>query len=235
MLALEQQSAVLALAGRFAESGAAKKAALAEADAQAQPRKLPAEDPCRLCARRCPRRAFLRRRLRDDFLAAPFSGEFLYPAKDFLPLLNLRLAHPRFARPPAVCCATGVFGGNDTAGLLRWCEASLLAAAHPANRPDWVQANGYQASVLLGEAALGECIPCGLAPLLPQGMDSQEDYRATGFMHLRDLKRDRAALLQSEMYLLRDFHDAYFETARRFDALALNAPAPIGEARRTHS
>jgi hypothetical protein len=167
--------------------------------------------------------AFLRRRLSAAFLQAPFCGEFLYPAKDFLPLLNIRLGAPRFARTPTVCCATGVFGGNDTEGIMCWCEASLATALHPANRDALRQANGYQASVLLGEAALGECIPCGLAPLLPQGIDSQEDYRATGFMHLRDLKRDRAALLQTELYLLRDFHDAYFETARRFDALAPNA------------
>ena len=167
--------------------------------------------------------AFLRRRLRDDFLAAPFCGEFLYPAKDFLPLLNIRLGAPRFARTPTVCCATGVFGGNDTEGIMCWCEASLATALHPANRDALRQANGYQASVLLGEAAAAHAYEGKITPLLPHGMDSQEDYRATGFMHLRDLKRDRAALLQTELYLLRDFHDVYFETARRFDALAPNA------------
>jgi hypothetical protein len=168
--------------------------------------------------------AFLRRRISAAFLEAPFCGEFLYPAKDFLPLLNIRLGAPRFARTPTVCCATGVFGGNDTEGILHWCKASLATALHPANRDALRQANGYQASVLLGEAAAAHAYEGGkTTPLLPHGMYSLEDYRATGFMHLRELKRERAALLQAEGYLLRDFNAAYFETARRFDALAQSA------------
>ena len=89
---------------------------------------------------------------------------------------------------------------------------------HPANREALRRAEGYPASVLLGEAA---AVCEGLVPLLPRGMDCADDYRATGFMHLRDLKRERAALVQAELYLLRDFNAAYFETGRRFDSLAI--------------
>ena len=158
---------------------------------------------------------FLGQPLPAHLLAAPFCGEFWYDTRPFLARLNDSLIVPRHQPPPLRCIAGGIMGGNDIAGILAVCDESIRIALLPENRLALGAANGYQASVLLGEAAFGAAFPAA-AILLPRGNAFREDYEALGYVHLASNKSNPRKLHYAAEMVRRDFPQDFMEVFLRW-------------------
>ena len=148
-------------------------------------------------------------------LAAAFCGEFWYATRPFLARVNDSLIVSRHQPPPLRCVAGGIMGGNDIAGILAVCDESIRIALLPENRPALCAANGYQASVLLGEAAFGAAFPTA-AILLPRGNTCAEDYRARGYVHLAGNKASAMKMHHAAELVRRDFPQDFMEVFLRW-------------------
>ena len=108
-------------------------------------------------------------------------------------------------------------GGTALERIIEVCEDSIRIGTHPENRQAFVDANGYQASVLLGEASFASAFPDAVE-LLKCGNSNAEDYRRLGYVHLASLKEDRGAMAQAAELVRLDFPDEYRKTFERWDA-----------------
>ena len=160
--------------------------------------------------------AFLTKGIPDSLKEAPFVCEFAYESGKYLEGLNLRLPKPVFERVPPRCLATGICGGNDLDLILKYATASIETATDPANRAALSQENGYQASVLIGEAVPWEVFRDRAMALLPRGNTHHEDYDAAGYVHLADGKRDNGTLALVENQFAMDFPEEHRRIHRRY-------------------
>ena len=161
---------------------------------------------------------FLGQPLPAHLLAAAFCGEFWYATRPFLARVNDSLIVSRHQPPPLRCLAGGIMGGNDIAGILAVCDESIRIALLPENRPALCAANGYQASVLLGEAAFGAAFPAA-AILFPRGFASTlTDYRALGYIHVAGHKTSAAKMAAATDEVRRDFPQDFMEVFLRWRA-----------------
>ena len=158
---------------------------------------------------------FLGQPLPAHLLTAAFCGEFWYDTRPFLARVNDSLSVPRHQPAPLRCLAGGIMGGHDLAGILAVCDESIRIALLPENRPALCAADGYQASVLLGEAAFGAAFPSA-AILLPWGNTCAEDYRARGYVHLAGNKASAMKMHHAAELVRRDFPQDFTEVFLRW-------------------
>ena len=160
--------------------------------------------------------AFIRKPLPASILTAPFAGEFFYTAKPFIGYVNETLRHKRLDIITQGI-GGGIMGGTALERIIEVCEDSIRIGCHPENRQAFVDANGYQASVLLGEASFASAFPDAVE-LLKHGNTDAEEYRRLGYVHLAGLKDDRGAMAQAAELVRLDFPDEYRKTFDRWDA-----------------
>ena len=160
--------------------------------------------------------AFIRKPLPDSILTAPFAGEYYYPAKAFIGYVNETLRHKRLDIITQGI-GGGIMGGTALERIIEVCEDSIRIGCHPENRQALMLANGYQASVLLGEASFASAFPDAVE-LLKHGNTDAEEYRRLGYVHLAGLKEDRGAMAQAAELVRLDFPTEYMTTFLRWDA-----------------
>jgi hypothetical protein len=160
--------------------------------------------------------AFIRKPLPASILTAPFAGEFFYTAKPFIGYVNETLRHKRLETITRGI-GGGIMGGTALEQISAVCEESIRIGCHPENRQAFVEANGYQASVLLGEASFASAFPDAVE-LLKHGNSNAEEYRRLGYVHLASLKDDRGAMAQAAELVRLDFPTEYRETFDRWDS-----------------
>jgi len=161
---------------------------------------------------------FLRKPLPAEILGADFAGEFFYPTRRFLHHINDSLKISRHQPPPAQCLAGGIMGGQATQRIQKVIDHSLAVALDPLNRPALVVANGYQASVLIGEAAFGAEFP-DAAILLPRANQNHQDYIDRGYVHLAGNKDNPTKLHHASEMVREDFLGEYAATFHGFAGL----------------
>ena len=160
--------------------------------------------------------AFIRKPLPDSILTAPFAGEFFYVAKPFIGYVNETLRHKRLNLITRGI-GGGIMGGTALDQISAVCEESIRIGCHPDNRQAFIEANGYQASVLLGEASFAHAFPDAVE-LLKGGNSDADEYRRLGYVHLAGLKDDRGAMAQAAELVRLDFPTEYRETFDRWDS-----------------
>jgi hypothetical protein len=160
--------------------------------------------------------AFIRKPLPASILTAPFAGEFFYTAKPFIGYVNETLRHKRLETITRGI-GGGIMGGTALEQISAVCEESIRIGCHPDNRQAFVEANGYQASVLLGEASFAHAFPDAVE-LLKGGNSDADEYRRLGYVHLAGLKDDRGAMAQAAELVRLDFPTEYRETFDRWDS-----------------
>lgn len=152
--------------------------------------------------------AFLMKPLPTDLLAASFFCEYHYPTKGFVRRINSDMPQPRFSEVPANCAASGVFGGCDVTGMMAVTQESIASALHPDNREVFVNANGYQASIVIGEAAFGAAFPSSPV-MLAHGNRLIGEYQALGYVHLAGNKANADKMAKAAALVRRDFPEAF--------------------------
>lgn len=164
--------------------------------------------------------AFLGKPLPDRVLEATCCGEYFYPLPPFVADLQARMPVP-LLKSPTQGLAAGIMGGCDVSGLLSAIDESLRVGLLPENRaaltgPD---TNGYQSSVLIGEAAFAHAFPAA-EQLLQRGPHFREDYEALCYVHVAGRKFEAKPLeCAVEDVFRNDFPQAFSETVARWMAL----------------
>ena len=161
---------------------------------------------------------FLRKPLPAEILAADFAGEFFYPTRPFLHRVNDSLKVARHQPPPVQCLAGGIMGGQATERIHSVIDRSLAVALDPLNREALTLANGYQASVLIGEAAFAAEFP-DAAILLPHANQNRQDYIDRGYVHLAGNKDNPTKLHHVSEMVREDFPTEYASTFHGFAGL----------------
>ena len=163
--------------------------------------------------------AFLRAGLPSGFAKAPFIAEYTYQPARFVAGLHAILPVKRLQQP-VLGAAGGIMGGCALDELGIYAQAGLRVALDPANREMLRNANGYQASVYLGEVPFGTEFGPRIACILPRG-PVREDYWRAGYIHFAGrLKHEHQSATRAELQVLADFGpDLWLSVRKRFDAL----------------
>jgi len=109
-------------------------------------------------------------------------------------------------------------GGQATDRIHKVIDQSLAVALDPLNRPALVMANGYQASVLIGEAAFAAEFP-DAAILLPHANQNRQDYIDLGYVHLAGNKDNPTKLHHASEMIRENFPGEYASTFYGFAGL----------------
>ena len=159
--------------------------------------------------------AFLRKALPARMLSAKFLAEYAYGKKDWIFNINAQLHTPLLIAEGGY--AAGIRGGNACARIYNMCSRSIDEALKPQNLNFLSSQHGYQASVVLEEAAAYAEFK-GEAEFLFPTTSSHQDYLKAGYIHLAgNLKKDRGALAQMAVRVQLDFPEQFKNTAVKFN------------------